>query len=751
MQVQSLVVLLILLSFVGGQQQATAQNSMVGDGFGGRLWYTPSNYTVGSYSAFSLCYGSPCDGATNQLYGWGHDSNGELGNGPLDDCSDVPVPIPNMTDVRYYTTGYWMSAIKNDNTGWVWQSISFPTPTQVITDVKFVDAGAQHVGFVKNDGTVWNIGNNTGTFGDGTATSNFTTPVQMTGVNNAVRIACGMFTNYVLLADGTVLSVGLNRDGLLGDPSITDSMTTTAAVVPGLTDIVDIKAHTWATVALSASGDVYYWGSSFLVGNGTGLTDSVPSRIPGLNNIVAISGCTDGLHFMFLDANRNCYMWGEPPWVTADYQAPDVLMQAPLLVGTDVIDIMAGETFSYFVKSDGSLWMAGGAVFCSVSLDLPAFEPNGDIISRTVFTRMDPSTLLSNCPLVTTAAIASVACDGSGGVITVTRTGGPEPYVYDIGGGQQASNVFTGVASGDYTVTVTDADGCQTTATCTLDLSDPPPVIEYLGLVDLNCPDGCTLPWGEVVHSSGTYSNLVSSATGCDTLRMISVQGPLPHVYQNVDICEGSSYTLPSGRVINAAGFYSDTVAVANSCNTVHDVYVNYGEAPEYFFIVPDTVILPGESVELVIIPGAASYAWSPAVGLSCVVCPFPIASPTTTTEYCVVLSPNGCPSDTACIKIQVDVQCTAEDIFVPTAFSPNASGKNDTQCVYGAECIKRMSFRIFDRIGTKVFETYDPKACWDGLHNGQPLNAGVFVYVLSVTLTTDEVVEREGNITLVR
>ena len=32
-----------------------SQNSLVGDGFGGRLWYQPYNYTVGSYSAYTIC------------------------------------------------------------------------------------------------------------------------------------------------------------------------------------------------------------------------------------------------------------------------------------------------------------------------------------------------------------------------------------------------------------------------------------------------------------------------------------------------------------------------------------------------------------------------------------------------------------------------------------------------------------------------------------------------------------------------
>jgi gliding motility-associated-like protein len=89
--------------------------------------------------------------------------------------------------------------------------------------------------------------------------------------------------------------------------------------------------------------------------------------------------------------------------------------------------------------------------------------------------------------------------------------------------------------------------------------------------------------------------------------------------------------------------------------------------------------------------------------------------------------------------------------LYIPTAFSPNNSGKNDTHCLYGTDCITTLNFGIFDRWGNKVFESTDRNACWDGLYNGQPLDPAVFVYHLSATLSNGETVERQGNITLMR
>jgi len=96
-----------------GMHNVFAQNSMVGDGFGGRKWYKPYNYTVGSYSAYTVC------GDSNQLYGWGANHHYELGDGSKVNTNS-PVKALGMTNVRYYSTGYNMGAIKYDSTGWIW-------------------------------------------------------------------------------------------------------------------------------------------------------------------------------------------------------------------------------------------------------------------------------------------------------------------------------------------------------------------------------------------------------------------------------------------------------------------------------------------------------------------------------------------------------------------------------------------------------------------------------------------------------
>jgi len=59
---------------------------------------------------------------------------------------------------------------------------------------------------------------------------------------------------------------------------------------------------------------------------------------------------------------------------------------------------------------------------------------------------------------------ANVSCFGqSNGSIQITANGGTAPYQYNRGLGNQFSNGFNGLAAATYTVTVTDANSCQTT------------------------------------------------------------------------------------------------------------------------------------------------------------------------------------------------------------------------------------------------------------------------------------------------
>jgi alpha-tubulin suppressor-like RCC1 family protein len=113
--------------------------------------------------------------------------------------------------------------------------------------------------------------NSYGGLGDGTKT-NRSTPVSVAGLppGNPVEVTAGAYHTCVRFEDGTVACWGGNSNGQLGDGTPSDSRLT-PALVPGLTDVVQLALGPSHTCALTKAGAVLCWGWNVhgQVGNGT--------------------------------------------------------------------------------------------------------------------------------------------------------------------------------------------------------------------------------------------------------------------------------------------------------------------------------------------------------------------------------------------------------------------------------------------------------------------------------------------------
>jgi gliding motility-associated-like protein len=96
--------------------------------------------------------------------------------------------------------------------------------------------------------------------------------------------------------------------------------------------------------------------------------------------------------------------------------------------------------------------------------------------------------------------------------------------------------------------------------------------------------------------------------------------------------------------------------------------------------------------------------------------------------------------------------------IFIPTAFSPNGDGTNDTFTIFcddsQIEAIHK--FSIFNRWGEVVFEAEnfepnDPTKGWDGNFKNERMNPGVFVYFAEVEFIDGFVEVYKGDVTLMK
>lgn len=119
------------------------------------------------------------------------------------------------------------------------------------------------------------------------------------------------------------------------------------------------------------------------------------------------------------------------------------------------------------------------------------------------------------------------------------------------------------------------------------------------------------------------------------------------------------------------------------------------------------------------------------------------------TTNFTFVVTDGYCSVDKALTVKTFEFSCAKPYIFIPDAFTPDASGHNDKLFVRGPY-IAKMTFRIYNRWGQMVFETFDQNTGWDGTFKGKLLDPDVYDYYLDVTCVDGQTNIIKGNITLI-
>jgi gliding motility-associated-like protein len=390
-------------------------------------------------------------------------------------------------------------------------------------------------------------------------------------------------------------------------------------------------------------------------------------------------------------------------------------------VPTGTITITAPTGANYLYSIDGTNYQAG-TTFAGLSpgnYNVTVQDQTTGCVSTGVVALTVNS--VAGAPVITVLTEVDVTCFGdTDGSASVQVSGGSSPYTYAWSPSGGSGDIATGLAAGNYTVTVTDNVGCSSVQTIVIGT----PSLLVVGGVETNV--SCT---------SSTPGSITTNTTG----------GSGSYTYDWTP--NGETTASLTGL---AAGSYGVTVTDANGCTATESyTIITSGSIP--VTVLPQySEIDAGESVVLEA-SGGANYSWTPSTGLSCDTCAVTTASPTTTTTYIVTVSDdNGCfGQDTAIVK--VNIMCG--EFFVPNIFSPNGTGPsaNNKLCVYGTPaCVAELNFAIYNRWGEKVFETTDITQCWDGMYKDKLMNSGIFVYKLNATLIDGTDIEESGNITLV-
>ena len=143
-------------------------------------------------------------------------------------------------------------------------------------------------------------------------------------------------------------------------------------------------------------------------------------------------------------------------------------------------------------------------------------------------------------------------------------------------------------------------------------------------------------------------------------------------------------------------------------------------------------------------------YNWNPPFGLNNNKIPDPVFNFNQSQTYLINMT-----NDFGCIttdKLIVRVFDTGiVNIFVPNSFSPNNDGVNDILYPYIAGMKEFHYFKIYNKYGQLLYETRNVDAGWDGTVNGTKQPMGSYVWVAEGVNNTGKLVNKMGNVLLLR
>ena len=267
------------------------------------------------------------------VWSWGDDAYGELGNGTISTVGDpTPTQIPSseLTGVSAVAAGTYTSmALTSSGSVYTWgngsvgqlgngtyASSEVPVKLTGLPKIVAIAAGSNFDLALSSAGTVYAWGSNTlGQLGTGGGYTTSDTPVEITGLPAGIAaIAAGGYQGMTLTSTGAVYDWGYNGTGQLGNDTTTNSAT--PVDVSGLSSVAAIAMGNNFAVALKSNGTVDTWGDNYYgqLGDGQdgysgGSSENLtPASVSGLAGVVAISADFD--FGMALKANGTVWDWG---------------------------------------------------------------------------------------------------------------------------------------------------------------------------------------------------------------------------------------------------------------------------------------------------------------------------------------------------------------------------------------------------------------------------------------------------------
>ena len=367
---------------------------------------------------------------------------------------------------------------------------------------------------------------------------------------------------------------------------------------------------------------------------------------------------------------------------------------------------------TYTISNNTAQWVLTNAAGCDSIVTL----------NLTINPSLSSLTIDNSSVIVIPETCASV----NGSITGITSSGGQLPYAYDWNGSSTSSADTSGLGEGIYTLTVTDGNGCSSSAgPIIIGFIDGPSIDPTLiNITNEDCFDGNGSITGIAITNGTTpYSYTWNGVVG------------------NLDVTDLTSND------------YSLVVTDDNGCTDSYGpISISNSGTPNADFDLSGNPIFLGETLVVTnnSSNGSDTYLWDLGDGTSSTnVDPSITYSAEGSYIICLIASTAANCADTTCQTIEV-IEEVESVIGIPNAFSPNNDSHNDVLYVRGSG-ITSFTLLIYNRYGEKVFETNDLSNGWNGTYKGKPENTGVFAYYLEYEYDNGDKNSLKGNITLVK
>ena len=304
-------------------------------------------------------------------------------------------------------------------------------------------------------------------------------------------------------------------------------------------------------------------------------------------------------------------------------------------------------------------------------------------------------------PVAATSTITNVTCNGfSNGSIDISASGGTPAYLYSWSNAATTQDI-TAITAGNYTVTVTDVNGC-TGSLANVVIQDQSLVIAPVSY-NLKC-------------NKSNDGSIIANISG----------GVSPYQFS---WSNGASTQNLSGI---SAGTYIVQVTDSNSCVSSDTVVIIEPDTIAATYIAtfyPNgfNVTLNGASdgfVDLTVVGGTTPYnfLWSTADTSE------DLANAPAGDYFVQVTDSNGC-------VILLTLKLTEPFVLqMPTGLSPNGDGLNDYFVIHGLESYPDNNLEVYNRWGNLVFSQDNYKNDWTGhSSSGGELPAATYFVVLKI------------------